>query len=203
MSIYFYKVNHLFVLYINFGVNMDVDIESKLYQLKLSELRNQVAKELVIVSGLLKDTTERIKNHLEMPGSIQKEEINQIILQAGKNLNNLNSKIFVLNNRIKHITKNHVVNRKTKELDQLKEMEAIKTLTEDISKNTKSISILNKHYLEIVGLYTNDTQKNQELTDFDCFRIRQDDLFSEKSRDQIIVVDQPKSKVKKQGCFGF
>lgn len=176
---------------------------SKSYQLKLSELRNQVTKELVIVSGLLKEMMKQIKIYLDMPIKTQEKTIYQSILQIGECLNGLNGKMIILNNRIDYISKNFVLDKKTKELDRLQEIETMKTLAEDIPKNINSISILKKYYLEIVALYTSDIKKTQELTDFDCFKINQDDLCGERLTNHLALDNKTKPKVKKQGCFYF
>ncbi len=169
---------------------MDYQTVNDPYKLKLSELRSLVSQDLVTVSGMLKDTTTLLKNYLELPTKNQEKNLCNSILKTGECLDQLNKIAQVMNKRIEHIVKNFSSKKE-------EEIEAINTLSQDVTKNTKGMSLLKNHYLEIVGLYTKDEKTQKQLTDLDCFKNESDEIaiLVEKPTEQII---SKKTKTKKK-----
>ncbi len=167
------------------------------YKIKLSVLRYQISQELVVVSGLLKDTTKLLKAYTETPTLALEKSVHSNILKSGENLDKLNDNIKVLKKRIEHISKNFVGNAQEKE--------AVESLVLDIPQNTKNISMLKKHYLEIVGLYSKPEKMNEEYLHFTFL---QNDVLSntieldtDKSKEDIVIKTKSKTKKRRLSCF--
>lgn len=128
------------------------------YKIKLSVLRYQVSQELVAVSGLLKDTTKLLKAYTDTPSLALEKSVCANIFKSGENLDKLDNNIKALKKRIEHIAKNFIGNAQEKEV--------VENLILDISQNIQNISILKKHYLEIVDLYSKPGKSKEEYLYF-------------------------------------
>lgn len=172
------------------------------YKIKLSALRYQVSQELVAASGLLKDTTKLLKAYTETPNLALDKSVRTNILKSGENLDKLNNDINVLRKRIEHIAKNFVGN--------LQEKEAVENLALDIPQNTQNMSMLKKHYLEIVGIYSKPGKSGDEYLQFtflqnesesNTLELGLDKKDPEITEDIVIKKAKPKTKKHRLSCF--
>lgn len=164
------------------------------YKIKLSVLRNQVSQQLITASGLLKDTTKLLKAFTETPSLALDKSVKNNILKSGETLDELNNQIQVLKKRIEHIADNFKGNTE--------ETEAVKNLMLDIPQNAQNMSMLKKHYLEIVGLYVKDEKSREEYCHFKIFDNQPESkiIELEKQHAQDVVT---KSKPKKHRLSWF
>lgn len=157
------------------------------YKMKLSVLRYQVSQQLIAASGLLKDTTKLLKNFTETPSLALNKSVKNNILKSGETLNELNNLIQVLKKRIEHIADNFKGNAE--------ETEAVKSLMLDIPQNTQNMSMLKKHYLEIVGLYAKDEKSREEYCHFNFFNDQPEPNIIELDKrhtNDIVIKSKPK-----------
>lgn len=171
------------------------------YKIQLSALRYQVSQELVAVSSLLKDTTKLLKAYTETPELALERSVRSNIIKSAESLDKLDNNIKVLKKRIEHIAKNFIGNAQEKEI--------VEKLTLDIPQNNQNISILKKHYLEIVGIYSKSEKSRQEYlqfnflqneSEFNPIELGQDKKESE-VKDDIVIKKSAKTKKNKFSCF--
>jgi hypothetical protein len=170
-------------------------MDNQPYQMKLSELRTLVSQELVNVSGELKDITQLIKEYLDKTNTSSDKIISRNLLATGGRLDLLSANLLVLNKRIELIVQNYQGSKA--------ENEAIASLQKDIPINTKGVSMIKDHYLQLVNIYGRTGKNTDKFKNFDCFKEDKHSLGSLDTLDasEEEVESKKPSKPKKRRWF--